>query len=313
MSQATTVNTSRGEMRAVLGEHDSFPRLCVGNATTSVRDADLEPDADLMVLRRGDQARAFVVDEMAYHHCAQGTLAGEPFVLMYCVVCDVGIGMTPVLDGQVLHMSAGGLSNGVVLALDDETGTYWDLTGEAVSGPLAGRHLDTWPIERTNVAAVLAHEPALALVRDTPTVFGTWWSRVVTSLTRDEEGYMPPFFVKTLAPSDERRSQLELGLGVVVDGEARFYPAAELQQLETAHLTDTLGTHALAIEKSNDGATWLARRPDGSRPFQVWGRWYGFAATFPECGVYPQAERVVGAPALEPSLLATTAPSAEQR
>jgi len=55
------------------------------------------------------------------------------------VVCNTGVGLTPQIGEQVHHFSAGGLYNGLVLLIDDETRTYWDhITGEAVHGPLSG-------------------------------------------------------------------------------------------------------------------------------------------------------------------------------
>src|SRR6185436_546369 len=165
MQTPTTIHTSRGDAKALLGDSDSFPRFVVGDETTALRDAELDPEDDLLVVRHGGQARGFLVDQMAFHHVAQGTLDDQPYAVMYCVVCDVAMAVTPVVDGVLLHLSAGGLSNGVMLARDDETGTYWDITGEAVAGPLAGKQLSTWPIERTNVRAALVEEPAMPLAR----------------------------------------------------------------------------------------------------------------------------------------------------
>ena len=305
-----TLQTSRGEVQALLGESDSFPRFVVAH-TEPLRDAQLDPKDDLLIARRGDESTAFSVNQLAFHHVAQGTLAGQPFAIIYCVVCDAGIGVTPVIDGQTLHLSAGGLSNGVVLARDDETGSYWDVTGEAVAGPLAGRHLETFAIDRTNVGAALADEPELPIALSVMGGYGTWWSRCVTYVTRDADGYMPYYFRKTLKPADPRREELELGLGLVVDGEARFYPASELATLAVDQVAQSFGSGRVTLSKSHDGQTWSAAGSDGSRPFQVWGRWYGFSSTFPGCDVYVRSDAVVGTPVAEPALLATsTAPDA---
>src|SRR5262245_27065984 len=276
--QPQTLQTSRGEVQALLGESDSFPRFEIG-LTRPVAETKLAPEDDLLVARRGDDSCAFAVNQMAFHHVAQGTLDDQPFVLVYCVVCDAAIGLTPVIDGQTLHLSAGGLSNGVVLARDDETGSYWDVTGEAIAGPLAGRQLETWPIERTNVAAARATEPSLPVALSGMSAYGTWWSRCVTYVTRDDDGYMPYYFRKTLKPADRRREELELGLGLVVDGEARFYPASELADERGDQVEQSFAAGEVTLVKSGDGQTWSATSSDGSRPFQVWGRWYGFSST----------------------------------
>src|SRR5262245_45673382 len=78
MQTPTTIQTSHGEAKALLGESDSFPRFVVGDETTPLRDAEADDDDDLLVLRRGEHARALLVDQMAFHHVAQGTLGDEP-------------------------------------------------------------------------------------------------------------------------------------------------------------------------------------------------------------------------------------------
>jgi hypothetical protein len=312
LTPSTTIQTARGEVKAILGGADEFPRFTVEENAIPLRDAGLDPTADLLIVRRGAEARALLVDEMAWHHVAEGTLDGQPFAVAYCVVCDSGMGITPIVDGRTLHVSAGGLSNGVVLARDDETGTFWSLfTGEALAGPLAGKQMEVWPIERTSVQAALKSEPDLAVVRSQISAFGRNWSRWVTHITRDDEGYMPFFFRRSLSPADERRGELDLGLGVVIDGEARFYPAAELAQMKDDAFEDSLGATTLAIQRSGDGRTWDARRSDGTRVFQVWGRWYGFAGTFPKCELFAATAPRGGALLPQPSL-AAIAPSTER-
>ena len=46
-------------------------------------DAGLEPTAELMAFERGGERRALLVPEMAYHHVAQGELAGEPYLVSF--------------------------------------------------------------------------------------------------------------------------------------------------------------------------------------------------------------------------------------
>ena len=45
--------------------------------------AGLRDEEELIVFQRGGQRRALVIREMAYHHLAQGTLAGEPYLISF--------------------------------------------------------------------------------------------------------------------------------------------------------------------------------------------------------------------------------------
>ena len=43
----------------------------------------LGPDDELIILERGGLQRALLAREMAYHHVAQGELAGEPYLISF--------------------------------------------------------------------------------------------------------------------------------------------------------------------------------------------------------------------------------------
>ena len=46
-------------------------------------DAGLADDEELIIFERHGLRRALVVREMAYHHVAQGKLAGEPYLVSF--------------------------------------------------------------------------------------------------------------------------------------------------------------------------------------------------------------------------------------
>jgi hypothetical protein len=49
----------------------------------SAKDAHIDKDDTLIVVRLGDVSRAYPVREMAYHHVVNDTVAGEPIVSTY--------------------------------------------------------------------------------------------------------------------------------------------------------------------------------------------------------------------------------------
>lgn len=50
---------------------------------TPIADLNLPSDMELIVIERRGERRAFSVLEMAYHHIAQGELAGEPYLVTF--------------------------------------------------------------------------------------------------------------------------------------------------------------------------------------------------------------------------------------
>lgn len=298
---ATTVQTPSGPVTAVLGGADEFPRFSMPEQGERLAATAVADDTELLVVERAGQSRALLVSEMSWHHVAEGTLGGKPIAVAYCVVCDSGVGLDPEVDGRPLHLSAGGLSNGVVILRDDETGSYWNsFTGEAVIGPLAGRSMEVFSLKRMRAGEARATHPDLVLLRAPTSLYGRVWSSLVSSLTRTPEGYMPAFFRKSFdrEREDPRRRELELGLGVVAGGRARFYPASELMKRDSPFV-DELGGVAIVVDHDEHGLGHVEPVGQVDPPFEVWGRWYGFSASFPACDVWTAPTLASGpAPAL---------------
>ncbi len=273
--------------RAMLRGADMFERFAIAGSGVPLGEARLSPRTELLVLARGAERRALLLREMAYHHLAQGELGGEPAMVSFCVICNTGVGMTPVVDGAVHHFSAGGLYDGLVLLIDDETGTYWNhITGAAVHGPLEGARLETWGIELQTVAAAAAADPGLWLWRSHRHPVLAWvmdkGRGIWTALGRP-----PPLFPATMAAVDTRLGQMTLGLGVLA-GEARFYPLGAVGE----GVSDDWHGRRLRVELGPGHhvphAVW---EDDGSRPLQLFSRWYGFVLTYPNCALPLAADK----------------------
>jgi hypothetical protein len=174
----------------------------------------------------------------------------------------------------------------MLLLKDDATGSLWDhITGEAIYGPLAGKRLESWGIEMTNVRAALKREPGLLIhvSHATRPVVGLYrkFRRAVFGLLR-RLGLFTPFMHRNLGDVDDRRPAVELGLGVVTEAGERFYPLATLKTPRE----DTLGGGPLRIGIGEEDQIPFAQWADGSRPLQLFTRWYAFAASFPKCTVF---------------------------
>ncbi|MDJ0707403.1 MAG: DUF3179 domain-containing (seleno)protein [Leptolyngbyaceae cyanobacterium MO_188.B28] len=175
-----------------------------------------------------------------------------------------------------------GTYNGVAILTDDETGTYWDhITGQAVYGPLEGNRLDIWGLEMTTIATALVQEPGLKILRSYQRpVF-----RRLLGLAQwmfGQTGFLPKLFTQTMAPEDPRLPRMTIGLGVVVNETARFYPAMAIQ----GGVTDELENQQLQVTRNQADGILQATWKDGTRPLQYFLRWYGFARKFPNCSIY---------------------------
>ena len=69
--------------RAWLGRPDFFQRFRVPDAGLPLSEAGLKDDTELLVFERAGLRRALVLQQMAYHHLAQGELAGRPYLVSF--------------------------------------------------------------------------------------------------------------------------------------------------------------------------------------------------------------------------------------
>jgi hypothetical protein len=69
--------------RALLKGPDLFSRFTVSQSATALSKAHLPDREQLLVFERAGEKRALLVRQMAYHHVAQGELAGEPFLIAF--------------------------------------------------------------------------------------------------------------------------------------------------------------------------------------------------------------------------------------
>jgi hypothetical protein len=226
--------------------------------------------------------------------------------------------MTPRVDGRVHWFAEQALYDGLFLMKDEETETYWDhMTGEAVYGPLVGERLDIAPLMQSTVGQVLRTHPD-ALVTLSDQAIRTDDDMKVDGLLAGIRERLNRMFQSTVEEDDERRPQMDLGLGLWTDQEARYYPM-DVIRAEGRALVDTFGGRAVLvyIDPANfvpsallveggdpewdgdvlrlsdgtyieDGLAYEASgaRSDALRPLQVFTRWYGFSLTFPDTEIY---------------------------
>lgn len=285
-----------------------------------VRGGQLAEHTPLLLAEFDQHALAFLTVQIVYHHIAQGDTAGQTWMISFCSICNGGAVFSPVVDGRILHFSARGLYDAMILLADSETNSYWDhLTGQCLYGSLRGttlprlgnllhvtakQALTAHPGIRVAVSILDAEQQALAEEDD---------------LWRQESS--PEWskrMAQTLGNEDKRLSRLDMGLGVWTAKTQRYYPMTAINAADNACL-DTIDGRRLLVyvdpESSNPaaiftdavGGVWQRDRfylsngdylsegclfsADGTpkrveRPLQLFSRWYAFAAKHPGCEIY---------------------------
>lgn len=273
----------------------------------------------LMVFDISGQTLAIPLQDLAYHHVAQGEKDGRHWVVFFCAACNMGSLANPVIDGRVHHFSGTGIYNGMAIMRDAETGSYWEhATGECIQGPMQGTCLEIEQVQVLLAEQVLENDPAAWFAA----AKRTWWTRLLSRILLKPmatvEGHMPPPFRLSMGKQDTRLPELQLGLGVWSSGRARFYSLQALEENNRA-VIDRMGEENLVIFVDPVAHVPMAHRSDartcewdadtlvldtGERirngyvekaasgrspldsPDQQFVRWYAFAYKFPDCEIF---------------------------
>ena len=170
--------------------------------------------------------------------------------------------------------------------MDRETRSLWDhITGTAIDGPLRGHQLDAWPIQITTVQAACTDYSNVELSTSSYRSVPKWVAGWLYPKFIHARVLLPFFFRWSMQTEPDRRlPQLTQGLGVIVNGRAKYYPIESIPMdgLEERWWNRTLRVEFGKIDRA-PRAFWC---DTNERPMQLLSRWYGFSFTYPDCDIY---------------------------
>lgn len=190
------------------------------------------------------------------------------------------------MNSTIHHFHPYGLLNGLVILRDKETSSLWDhITGKAIHGPLAGYQLEVWPVHMTTLKAVLAQNLETRILISNYPSLQKWIAGKLYSRFIQAKVLIPFFFRWSMqAKPDPRLPELTQGLGVIFDGNAKYYPLSAIppEGLDDRWLNRRLQV-ALGRMDGVPQATWMET---DQKPMQLLARWYGFSFTYPTCDIF---------------------------
>src|SRR5688572_1038037 len=225
----------------------------------SALDAGLvSADTSVLVTHTGRSRLALLMEQMAFHHVAQGRTDGQHWLVSFCVVCNTGTRLVPIVGGKPAHFTPAGAYDAMLVMRDVETGTLWNhITGEALDGPRVGSSLGpAGNALQMNVGRALAMDPKVRVAISDRMYFaagrlhGTARGFLVdthdnassrneaarqasirsTRTAADPRAVLSDVFASTLGVEDRRRSRMDLGLGIWSGVVSRFYPLEQIRQ-----------------------------------------------------------------------------------
>jgi hypothetical protein len=115
----------------------------------SVRDADewLSPVEPVVLVRVGQEARAYPIQILMWHEIVNDVLNGKPLLVTFCPLCNTAIAFEREFDDQVFDFgTTGRLRFSNLIMYDRQSESWWQqATGDAIAGDYAGAQLAFYP------------------------------------------------------------------------------------------------------------------------------------------------------------------------
>jgi hypothetical protein len=188
------------------------------------------------------------------------------------------------VKGLVLSFHLAGINNQNFLMRDDQTGTFWQqINGRAISGPLAGFHLDPVHSDELTFALWRAEEPKGTVLKPVAKYANQYEDK-------DWERQMAKFPTVLDFPNSGLHSR-DLVVGLDAFGASRAYPVARI--LSAKLVEDRLGAESILLVVGPDGKSIRA-----------------FQARLPGKNVTPEYYRSIDANAKDGTALSSAAKAA---
>ena len=249
----------------------------------------MAPPNPVLGVALGEEARAYPVHVMDYHQIVNDEIGGRPVVVTYDPLAGVPRAFDARVDGKRLRFGVSGLLyNHNFLLYDRETESLWlQFTGEALSGPLAGKRLEPLRLRQERFATWRSRHPKTrVLERPFPKRIDYRYTPFKAYIVQDS----------TLFPvkrRDDRFHAKEMVCGVVVDGKPRAY-LGSLLTAAGGEIDDTVAGKKLHIAYDTEEAVFMWDVPEDVEVVEAY--WLAWKAFHPDTSVWNDPEAKASTP-----------------
>lgn len=257
---------------------DGIPAL-VDPRVSPAGQAPWHDDEVVVGVVQGDEARAYPIGILNWHELVNDTLGGRSILVSYCPLCGTALVFDRELDGRVRTFGVSGLLyQSDLLLYDWESESLWSqIAASAVAGRATGKRL--------------------RVLRSALVPWGEWKARhpktsvlsLETSHRRPYDrdpyaGYSSSEALMFPAPLDPRYHPKMPTLGIrLVNGAARAYPAAEIEQAG-GQVQESFEGHAITVSYEPETQVFDVEAPLELEVIE--GYWFAWAAFHPTTTVF---------------------------
>jgi hypothetical protein len=156
------------------------------------------------------------------------------------------------VNGLTLTFHLAGINNQNFIMRDEQTGTYWQqISGRAVSGPLAGQSLKLVPSDELTLALWKSEQPQGIVLKDVP-------AYVAEYAPKDWDVKLGKSYPTVLNYPEHGLANRDVMLGIEAFGEARAFPYERV--IAEKLVQDRIGSQPVILLVGPDGVSVRAFR-----------------------------------------------------
>lgn len=217
---------------------------------------------------------------LVWHEIVNDTINGKRILVTYCPLCLSGIVFDPVVNSERVEFGTSGkLWNSNLVMYDRKTESLWSqILGEAIVGDVTGAQLKVLPSDMTRFGEFKKTSPdGRVLSRDTG---------ATRFYGQDPYGdyYTTPGTYFPVGKKDDRLSEKDFILGIVINGKAKAYWPEAVKQKGEIEDQFQGKTIVARYERDIDAVRLFEKKTDGTleriNPFGAF--WFSWAASHPD-------------------------------
>ncbi|MGL4598633.1 MAG: DUF3179 domain-containing (seleno)protein [Bacteroidia bacterium] len=220
----------------------------------------LPADAVVLVVANGNEAKAFPIRYIAYHHQVQARIGGNNLLVTYCDVCRSGYVFEPLVNGKAETFRLVGMDHFNAMLEDQNTKTWWrQATGEAIAGELKGQTLPIFPSQQMSLAQFFNMHPNGTVMLPDPA-----FEKRYDQTGSFEKGKDTDSLTYTDTASWKEKSWV---VGVVAGNKSKVYDWNVLKQKNS--INDTIGSTPITLVMLRDQKSFFAFQRNNAEPFEI--------------------------------------------
>jgi hypothetical protein len=196
-----------------------------------------------------NEAKAYPIRFLGYHHFLTDTIAGRPILVTYCTVCRTGRVYDPVINGKTEPFRLVGMDHFNAMIEDATTGSWWQqATGVAVTGKMKGNKLPEIMSTQSTLADWIHEKPNTLIMQEDPA-----FAHQYDTTLQYENGSSKKLLTGTDSASWQRKSWV---VGIETGGSAKAY---DWNALKVSRLIqDTVGASNILLVLSRNQKSFYA-------------------------------------------------------